>query len=923
MNKREELKKRIIDENPDIILLTEIYPKYEHTISAILEYKVDGYTLDFNSNFSRGVAIYIKDTIDILPCEIKELDNVNENLWTLIKIDDTNILIGCIYRSDSIKKETSINHLIEMFDNILKSKIKYDKLIISGDFNLKEIHWEDITNSPGELDNKFIKCLQDHFLEQIINTPTRHREKQKSNILDLVFTLDKNDINNVRHLDPLGKSDHEVLAIELNLPKPNPPGKKTKLDFSKMDTEGFRQYLSECKWDQLDTLNCQESIDKVYNILNVGIDKFVPLKTVKASKSKQPWLNSSCHKNAKKKYLLYKRFLQTKSSYYYKQYINQRNLLKKLIRKSVRDYEQHVSANSKTSVKEFWKYVNSKLKRTTGLSNLTKPDGTLTTSDEEICTLLNDFFISVLTKENLKDMPVPENKNNDIFLSDIIITSKAVHDKLIKLDPHKAPGPDKIPTILLKKLAAEISIPLAIIFNKSLSEGYVPSQWKVAEVTAIFKKGNKNLTNNYRPVSLTSVLCKTLESFVTDTLQNYMESNNFFSECQHGFRKHRSCVTQLLEVMNDFTKLLDSGNNIDVLYLDFSKAFDTVPHERLLAKLKSYGISNNVHLWIKSFLSDRKQRVRVNNSYSDFSPITSGIPQGSILGPVLFIIFINDLPDHVKSGCKIFADDTKIYNSTDKSEVIQGDIDALINWSKTWQLKFNVQKCNVLHIGKSNNNEDYFMDSNKQSKINSVSHEKDIGVTFDAKLNFDKHISNIVGKANQMTGLLKRSFQFLDRDMFLKLYKAIVRPHLEYANVIWHPLFKRQLHSLESVQRRATKILNTIKDLPYADRLRYLKLPSIKYRQIRNDIIQTYKIIHNIDNIDGNSLFQVNNVNTRNPDSKLYKCYSRTNIRSNYFSNRVNNIWNSLSETTKNSPDMDKLKQNIDMELADLIYDFD
>ena len=215
------------------------------------------------------------------------------------------------------------------------------------------------------------------------------------------------------------------------------------------------------------------------------------------------------------------------------------------------------------------------------------------------------------------------------------------------------------------------------------------------------------------------------------------------------------------------------------------------------------------------------------------------------------------------------------------------------------------------------------MDSNKQSKINSVSHEKDIGVTFDAKLNFDKHISNIVGKANQMTGLLKRSFQFLDRDMFLKLYKAIVRPHLEYANVIWHPLFKRQLHSLESVQRRATKILNTIKDLPYADRLRYLKLPSIKYRQIRNDIIQTYKIIHNIDNIDGNSLFQVNNVNTRNPDSKLYKCYSRTNIRSNYFSNRVNNIWNSLSETTKNSPDMDKLKQNIDMELADLTYDFD
>ena len=902
--------------------MTEIYPKYKHSISAILEYKVDGFSLETNTKYSRGVAIYIKDSVEILPCELKELENVNENLFTLVKTNNTKILIGCIYRSDSVNKETSINQLTDMFDRIMNSNIKYDKLFIFGDFNLKKIRWEDLTNSPGVLDNKFIKCFQDHFLEQIIDSPTRHRVKQKSNILDLVFTLDKNDIKNVHHLSSLGKSDHEVLTIDVNLPKPNSSNNKQKLNFNKMDTEGFKQYLDNCKWDQLDSLNCQECIDKVYNIINIGIEKCVPLKIVKTSKSKQPWLNTSCHKNAKKKYLLYKRFLKSNSKYYHNKYLKQRNLLKKIIRKSVREYEKHVSANSKTNVKEFWRYVNSKLKRTTGLSNLTKPDGTLTTSDEEICTLLNDFFVSVLTKENLDNMPVPENKNNNTFLSDIIITSRAVQDKLLKLDPHKATGPDKIPTSLLKNLAAELSTPLTILFNKSLSEGYVPSQWKEAEVIAIFKKGNKNLSNNYRPVSLTSVLCKTLESFVTDSLQNYMENNKFFSECQHGFRKHRSCVTQLLEVMNDFTNLIDNGHNIDVLYLDFSKAFDTVPHERLLAKLKSYGITNNIHSWIKSFLSDRKQRVRVNNSFSNFSPITSGIPQGSILGPVLFIIFINDLPDCVESGCKIFADDTKIYNSTENSGVIQDDINALLEWSNTWQLKFNAQKCNVLHIGKTNSQKEYFMDSSKQSKINSVTHEKDIGVTFDAQLNFDKHISNIVAKANQMTGLLKRSFQYLDRDMFLKLYKAIVRPHLEYANVIWHPLFKRQLHSLECVQRRATKLLDNIKHLPYTDRLKYLNLPSIKYRQIRNDIIQTYKISHNIDNIDKNSLFQVNMNNTRNPNMKFFKSYSRTNIRSIFFTNRVNNLWNTLSEPTKNSSDMNELKQNVDKELAHLTYDF-
>ena len=660
-----------------------------------------------------------------------------------------------------------------------------------------------------------------------------------------------------------------------------------------------------------------------YNIINEGINQFVPItKTNKRKRPNQPWLNDNCHKTAKKKYLLYKRYLKSKSGYYLNKYNEKSSELKKLIKRSVRDYEKNISDNSKINVKDFWKYVNSKLKRTTGICNLVKPDGSLTSTDAEKCQLLNDFFVSVLTKENLTNMPNLENKNNGIYLSDIIITSKAIENKLKNLDPYKAPGPDKLPPLLLKQLSTELSIPLAIIFNKSISEGHVPTQWKEAEVTAIFKKGNKNLTNNYIPVSLTSILCKTLESFITDSIQNYMESNKMFNSCQHGFRKHRSCVTQLLEVMNDFTNYIDNKKNIDILYLDFSKAFDTVPHERLLNKLKAYGITNNVHKWIQSFLSNRKQRVRINNSYSDFSPITSGIPQGSILGPVLLIFFINDLPDNVNSKCKIFADDTKIYNSADNSQSIQDDINSLMDWSDIWQLKFNAQKCNVIHIGKSSTVNDYFMGDNN-TKINSVEHEKDIGVTFDTKLNFDIHINSVVSKANQLIGLVKRSFQFLDQDMFLKLYKAIIRPHLEYANVIWHPIYKRQQSSIENTQRRATKILSKIKHMSYKDRLIYLNLPSIKYRQLRNDLIQTFKLMHGIDNIDSNNIFSINEYDkTRNSTMKLYKLQSRSLIRSNYFSNRVNNTWNKLNESTKMSKDINTFKRNIDQELEDFIFDF-
>ena len=401
-----------------------------------------------------------------------------------------------------------------------------------------------------------------------------------------------------------------------------------------------------------------------------------------------------------------------------------------------------------------------------------------------------------------------------------------------------------------------------------------------------------------------------------------MESNSLFSPCQHGFRKHRSCVTQLLEVMNDFTNYIDNKKNIDILYLDFSKAFDTVPHERLLNKLNAYGITNNVHKWIQSFLSDRKQRVRINKSYSDFSPITSGIPQGSILGPVLFIIFINDLPDNVSSNCKIFADDTKIYNTTENSQAIQDDINSLMEWSDTWQLRFNAQKCNVLHIGKATIENEYFMGDNN-TKINSVKQEKDIGVTFDRKLNFDIHINSAVNKANQLIGLIKRSFEYLDRDMFLKLYKAIIRPHLEYANVIWHPIYKRQQSSLENAQRHATKILCSIKHMSYKERLVYLNLPSIKYRQLRNDLIQTFKVMHGIDNIDKSSIFSINEYDkTRNSTMKLYKLRSNSLVRSNYFANRVNNTWNKLQESTKMSSDLNEFKRNIDEELEQLMFDF-
>ena len=453
-----------------------------------------------------------------------------------------------------------------------------------------------------------------------------------------------------------------------------------------------------------------------------------------------------------------------------------------------------------------------------------------------------------------------------------------------------------------------------------MSEGTVPKDWKCAEVTAIFKKGAKSDPGNYRPVSLTSVVCKVLESFVRDQLVDHMEKNLLFSDCQHGFRRHRSCVTQLLDAMNDFTDLIENGECIDAIYLDFRKAFDTVPHQRLINKLSAYGVNGCLLEWIQSFLSNRRQRVKVNNSFSDFSPVQSGIPQGSILGPILFI---NYLPDHVQNACKIFADDTKIFGSHENNISLQDDLLNLLKWSDTWQLHFNASKCSVLHIGKKNNNHVYYVDENSTIELKTVNSEKDVGVTFTTNLFFDKHISNVVGKANSLTGLIKRSFTYLDKSMFNKLFKGVVRPQLEYANVIWHPIFKRQSIQIEKVQRRATKLLNEIREDSYADRLKALNLPSLKYRRLRGDLIQTYKIIHNIDNINAENFFKFSGSSTRNSVLKLYKEFAKTNTRSNFLSYRVNDTWNSLSSSTKAAKDVLNFKILIDIELSHLKYVFD
>ncbi len=347
-------------------------------------------------------------------------------------------------------------------------------------------------------------------------------------------------------------------------------------------------------------------------------------------------------------------------------------------------------------------------------------------------------------------------------------------------------------------------------------------------------------TTNYRPISLTSVICKLLESIIKYAVIDHLKENNLLYKYQHAFIGKRSCTTNLLEVLNIWTKLIEDEETVDTIYLDFAKAFDSVPHKRLIEKCRALGISGKVLKWIYAFLERRKQRVMVNGNPSSWTEVISGVPQGSVLGPVLFVIFINDMPSNVSSFLSLFADDATLYaksTTQEQQSTIQDDLLKLQSWSDTWQLHFNKAKCKALYLGKDNRKETYFM-QNDQNPVNldESEAEKDLGVFVDNALNFSTHISEAIKKANTKLGMIKLTFTCLNESMLTQLYTAIVRPHLEYANVVWHPHQQQHINALEAVQHRATRLIPGMSSLPYEERLRRLKLPSLSFRRQRGGI---------------------------------------------------------------------------------------
>ena len=844
--------------------------------------------------------------------------------------NNADLLVAAIYRSDSGTSENNLN-LLSLLKEI--NTMKQSHKLIVGDFNYKHIDWNTWFTSKNEHSDEqmFIDCIQDMYWYQHVLSPTRYREGEEPSLLDLIFTNEEAMIEQISHQSPIGKSDHSVLNMKFLIQHTSTFKPRTVRCYDKGDYDGMRNDLN-LNWET--ELNSATDVNDQWSKINMKIKEAVNNRVPSyQTTEKNLWkkgkipLTKAARKEIRKKHRCWQRAYETKHRTKISKWKQQRNKVNKILKDAELKFETNIANEAKLNPKKLWKYVASQSKVKSTISPLkNKKTAKLTANEKEQAEVLAAQFASVMVEEPTGDIPHLPNKNlKTPPLDTINVTPEMVLKKLNNLDATKSPGPDETHPRILKEAASSIAPALAILFNSTLKQHKVPDDWKTALITAIFKKGDKSDPGNYRPVSLTCIICKVLEAIIYDHIVQHMIRNKLFSKSQYGFISKRSAALQLLNVLELWCNILDEDGIIDDINMDFQKAFDSVPHRRLLGKLESYGIQGDILGWIEAFLTGRMQKVTVNGHSSEWTRVISGVPQGSVIAALLFVIYINDLPDSIKSHLYLFADDCKFFRQIFTSEdttTMQDDLNTLYEWSKLWLLKFHPGKCVTLRLSlhKQDDKHTYYLGENE---LENVEEAKDLGIIVDSKLKFQKHISAKVNKANQSWGTIKRTFKHMDAYIFKKLFCAQVRSHLEYAIQFWAPYLRKDINKIESVQRRATKYIPGYHNLTYSDRLKKLDLPTLAYRRLRGSMIEVYKSFHIYDE-DVTLKFPTKQTTTRGHNYKIVgKTSRRTHPRHHSFHQRIVNPWNSLPATVVNSPTLNTFKNRLDNHWSGLPLKFD
>ena len=564
------------------------------------------------------------------------------------------------------------------------------------------------------------------------------------------------------------------------------------------------------------------------------------------------------------------------------------------------------------NTKPFWKYIKSRKQESFGISAL-KSNGNTYTDSLSKSEILNKQFKSVFTPPSKEKIPQLPGKQFP-SIKPLRITEFGVFRLLDKINVTKASGPDGLPGRLLQALAQELAPVLCFIFEQSLHTGDLPTDWTRANVAPVFKKGSKFQAVNYRPVSLTCITCKLFEHIVCKHILDHIESHRILTDLQHGFRSGRSCETQLITTFQDIAQMHNErGSQIDIAVLDFSKAFDTVPHDGLLSKLKHYGIDKNIWIWISNFLKYRKQCVVVDGTVSSPVDVDSGVPQGTVLGPILFLLHINDLPSIVDSKVRLFADDCLIYRKIKNKEdqnLLQRDLNLLESWGVKWGMRFNAAKCNIMRVSRLRSplEHEYTLTG---KVLTEVTDTKYLGLTFSDNLDWSKQITIITNKANAKLSFLRRNLKGCPEKLKELAYFSLVRSFLEYSATVWDPHQKFNVKKIEMVQRRAARFVKCKYSRFESVQLLLddLGWPLLSKRRKDARLILFYKIINNLANVPYEHILEDAHSCTRRKHSQKFRqLRCNTNQYGQSFFPDTISAWNQLDHADSKSLDIFKSK---------------
>ena len=571
------------------------------------------------------------------------------------------------------------------------------------------------------------------------------------------------------------------------------------------------------------------------------------------------------------------------------------------------------------SNKQLWSYIKSRRQDNCGIGDLESGNGNLTRDPIGKANIIHRQFDSVFSNPLPKIKHFFDKTKSLPNIHKITLNRPGLLKLFLNINVHKSDGPDNVPGRLLKICAHELVDVYLILFQASLDQGIVPPDWKEASVVPLFKKGDKSKAENYRPISLTSLSCKLLEHVVHSNIMHHLDKFNILDNAQHGFRKRRSCVTQLIDTLSDFADCLKKSEQIDAILLDFSKAFDKVDHEGLLMKLDHLGIRNSLHSWCRSFLIGRNQKVLVEGKASSPKPVVSGVPQGTVLGPLFFLVYINDISEGLSKGTKLklFADDSLLYRvirTIQDSLTLQNDLKLLQAWEKKWKMEFHPKKCQLVRI------------TNKRKKIEfnykihgivieETESAKYLGIVIDSSLKWKQHYQEIRRKANGVLALLQRNFSNCHPTIKAKCYTTLVRPLLEYGCQIWDPGYQGDIETLEKIQKRGARFAtgNYKRETGNSDKnLKTLGWDTLEERRLKNKVITFHKARLKLIDVDiGQLTFKKRATRLGGGDL----AYNRPNSavdshRFSFFPSTIN-LWNHLPATIKSSEDIDTFSNSI------------